>query len=83
MSDQPQPVSPREICDFLSQVRARLGRSEPARPDEQVAFFERKVDLFTRIAAQSGDSEAYAAAAGARAQLAHARARAAQDGGQL
>lgn len=75
MADQPSPVSPREISAFLALVRERSACRVPPTPAEDVAFFERKADLLTRIAADSLDLDAVGAAANARAQLDAARAR--------
>ena len=74
MPAEPEPVSPREVSEFLAEV-ARLSRCGlSADPAERLAFFERKADLLTRIADRDGGGEAHAVARGAREQLAQIRA---------
>ncbi len=74
MPAEPEPVSPREVSEFLAEV-ARLSRCGlPTDPAERLAFFERKADLLTRIADRDGTDDARAAASGAREQLAQIRA---------
>jgi len=69
-----EPVSPREVSEFLTEV-LRLSRSGlPDDPAERLAFFERKADLLTRIAEGDGSDEARAVARAAREQLARVRA---------
>lgn len=81
MADQPPPVSPREISEFLALVRERSTNRVPSTPAEDVVFFERKADLLSRIAAHSFDPEAVEVAAIARAQLDAARSRLADSAG--
>jgi hypothetical protein len=66
-TDQPSRVTPAEISELL-----RIARLLPPNAPlaEQIAYFERKADLMSRIAADTGTADARAAAAEAWDQVA-------------
>jgi hypothetical protein len=66
-TDQPSRVTPAEISELLSAAR-KLPLNAPL--GEQIAYFERKADLLTRIAAADDTADARAAAAEAWDQVA-------------
>ncbi|MGO9080189.1 MAG: hypothetical protein ACLQDY_14275 [Streptosporangiaceae bacterium] len=65
----PRRVTPGEISDLLDQLQPGVLSS----PAAVLAFFDRKADLLTRIAAEQGTDAARQAAAAARAQAAELR----------
>lgn len=67
MTDQPERVTPAEICDLL---RSMAGLSHDTPLGEQIAWHERKAALLSRIAADLDTPEAHAVAAEAWGQLA-------------
>ena len=67
MTDQPARVSPGEISGLLDQLR---GLPPDAPLAERLAWHERKADVLSRIADQTGDPEARQVAADARAYMA-------------
>jgi hypothetical protein len=66
-TDQPSRVTPAEINELL-RVARMLPLNAPLA--EQIAYFERKADLMSRIAADTNTAEARAAAAEAWKQVA-------------
>jgi hypothetical protein len=79
-SSQPRRVSPGEISALLDQLRQLATHSSPAvSAAARLAFFERKADLLTRIAADLGTAEAREVAANARTYAAELRAVLAPD----
>jgi hypothetical protein len=66
-SDQPSRVTPADISQLLSAAH-KLSLHAPL--GEQIAYFERKAELLSRIAADMDTPEAHAAAAEASDQLA-------------
>jgi hypothetical protein len=66
-TDQPSRVTPAEISDLLRVARL-LPPNAPL--GEQIAYFERKADLLSRIAADTNTADARAAAAEAWDQVA-------------
>jgi hypothetical protein len=72
---QPRRVSPGEISDLLDQLRHLDSHTSPAAAAAaRLAFFDRKADLLTRIAADLGTDEAREVAAKARTYAAELRA---------
>jgi len=72
---QPRRVSPGEISDLLDQLRHLDNHATPAAAAAaRLAFFDRKADLLTRIAADLDTQEAREVAANARARAAELRA---------
>jgi hypothetical protein len=67
MSDQPSRVTPADISQLLSAART-LSAHAPL--GEQIAYFERKAELLSRIAADMDTPEAHAVASEASDQLA-------------
>jgi len=66
-TDQPSRVTPGEISELL-RVASLLPPNAPLA--EQIAYFERKADLMSRIAADTGTADARTAAAEAWDQVA-------------
>jgi hypothetical protein len=67
MADQPSRVTPGEISALLDQAR-RLA-AEDASPADQLAYYERKAQLLSRIATTLDTPEAHQVAADARQQV--------------
>ena len=67
MTDQPSRVTPADISNLLTTART-LATDAPL--GEQIAYFERKAQLLSRIAADLDSPEAHAVAAEAWDQLA-------------
>ncbi|QVQ50488.1 hypothetical protein J4H86_16380 [Spiractinospora alimapuensis] len=86
MSDHPAQVRlAAQISHFLALAGERMRRpaGDVMAPDDDLAFFEHKAALFTRIAAESPDDELrQEVAARARAQLSEALRRHGVGGGE-
>jgi hypothetical protein len=67
MTDQPSRVTPAEISALLEHARQLEGG---ASLDDQIAYHEHKASLLSRIAADTGTTEAHDVAADAWAYLA-------------
>ncbi len=70
MTDQPSRVTPGEISALLDQARQLTADSDP---HERLAYFERKADLLSRVAADLGTVDAAEVAADACAYAAALR----------
>jgi hypothetical protein len=70
MTDQPSRVTPGEISALLDQARQLTPDTDPG---ERLAYFDRKADLLTRVAADLGTLDSHEVAAAARAYAAALR----------